>query len=125
MLRLPQARSVSAIGLPAEPFSTDFPRGLEIAATPQCSGLVSEIEHFTTIVREPRWSGWINVSVDGYPYIEPSSRVNVIFPEALQAQCIVIKQIGQDRNFDWSISELRIADHGENPTAEDAEDSLD
>ena len=125
LLRLPEARSVSGIAAPAEPFSTDFPRGLEIASAEQCSGLVSELDSFTSIVKVPNWNGWINFSSDGYPYIEPASYVNVTFLEPVQAQCLLLRQIGQDRNFDWSISELRIADHSENPPAVEEEDSLD
>ena len=124
MLRLPQTRAVRGIALPAEPFSTDFPRGLEISSATQCSGLVSELDQFVSIVREPQWNGWINFSADGYPYIEPPSRVNVIFPMPVQAQCLLIRQIGEDKNFDWSISELRIADQEEIHTDEEPEDGL-
>lgn len=124
MLRLPQAREVMGVTASAEPFATDFPRGLEVRSSANCTGLVSEIDSFDTILNVPRWNGWINFSSDGYPYIEPPSRVNVIFPKPVQAQCILIKQTGQDQNFDWSISELRIADHEENPTDIDSQDEL-
>jgi len=110
LLRLPQARMISGIAIPAEPFTTDFPRGLEIRVAEQCSGLTSELDKFEPVIHEPQWNGWINFSPDGYPYIEPASRGGVIFPKAVRAQCILIKQIGFDQNYDWSISELRIAD---------------
>ena len=55
------------------------------------------------VISYPKWLGAIRHTDLGYPYFASQSDVRIVFPHAVKAKCILIEQIGESSQFDWSI----------------------
>ncbi|MCB0358043.1 MAG: hypothetical protein KDD44_00350 [Bdellovibrionales bacterium] len=100
-VRFPSAVALDGVELSTGPFVTDFPRGIAIAADPQCNNQEREV------FREPSWLGPVKYTSDGYPFFATQNFVQVIFPKTVEARCFVVRQIGTSSHYDWSVTEIR------------------
>lgn len=100
-------REIKGLNISCGPYVTDFPRGLEISYSAECSLVNGEIRsQLERIFYSPEWMGPIEYTSNGYPYFGNQSDVTVTFPNAIDVKCLEIKQIGRDLHYDWSVTQL-------------------
>jgi hypothetical protein len=112
---------VQAVRLSTGAFHSDFPRGLEISSFNDCPVpfgsdpsdpiLVKQLSEITgdiILFNQMPWLGSPRTNNDGVGYFTPQHQVFPIFSEPYTLSCLLIKQVGKDHNFDWSVAELRI-----------------
>lgn len=112
LISIPAGIKLDAIELDPGAFQSDFPRGLRVFSSPQCTFLYnfqpSELEpYMDKAVEISEWQGAIKFSSDGFPYFASQSDVRVTFSETREVECLLIEQTGHDEHFDWSVAELR------------------
>jgi hypothetical protein len=107
-LAFPAATVVRGLRLETGRFYTDFPRGLKIFAAADCEAV--EGEQGARVLYERRANeGEILYTEDGFPYFGTQYDISVPLLHADPLRCLVIRQIGADANFQWSVSELELA----------------
>ena len=92
----PQA--LCAIQIENESFPTDFPRGLEVAASPDCR------EAARVIAARPKWRGELRFTDDGFPYRDAEGNVKLVLDAPVPAQCLRLTQTGASDFFEWSVT---------------------
>ncbi len=95
--------AIEGISLDSGYRHTDFPRGLRISSSADCSQNLTASQTF--FMKNP-WNGSIAFTKLGYPYYTHESMVKVFFPRQTVA-CLKIEQIGENQNFDWAINEIK------------------
>ncbi|MDZ4785764.1 MAG: hypothetical protein SGJ02_06785 [bacterium] len=108
-IKLDKAVGLSGISLTTDNFFSDFPRGLEIKVSKECSDLDQDFKDYVTISSYSDWQGPIHFSKLNLPFFGSQSDVTAIFTSANLIKCILISQISKDPNFDWSATELKLA----------------
>jgi hypothetical protein len=98
-IELPTLSAIEGVELLTGRYFTDFPRGVRVE---QCS----DPNH--PLVEIQNWKGSLELSTQGYPYYGSEHQCRVLFKETISTQCFIIRQIGTDPHFDWSVSELRL-----------------
>ena len=109
--RFSAPRRIGGLSLsPGAGYISDFPRGLRLTIKRNCGSLSEDAAGYDTIAEFPEWEGRIAATPEGFPYHTSESRVEVIFPELHEVQCLRIEQTGATPSFDWSISEIAISE---------------
>jgi hypothetical protein len=91
------------------PFYTDFPRGIEVRGALECSNTPEQIASSSEILaRFPAWRGPPLRTGSRMPYFGRREDVLIPFQKPAKVNCLVIKQIGQDKNYDLSIAEAAL-----------------
>lgn len=110
LLRTPLPIALQAVRLRSGRFFTDFPRGVELRTAASCDDAAPiEIEHFQSIDREERTEGAIHYTAEGFPYFGDQYSSILFTPKPVLTNCILVRQIGNDGHFDWSVAELDLA----------------
>lgn len=89
-------------------FTTDFPRGLEVRYSAQCGTDEKSLSSYVMAYHSPTWQGAVRKSADGFPYFGPQNEVTINFVSPINARCILIRQIGSEDHFDWSVAEITL-----------------
>lgn len=111
-LRLAEPVSVTGITLQPGAFFSDYPRGLEISNLASCPEVfaLSELENHKrqVLFAQPRWLGSPRLSSAGFGYFTSQSDVFPIFAHSQTVECLLIRQLGKEPLFDWSVAELAL-----------------
>ncbi|MCB9029947.1 MAG: hypothetical protein H6619_02770 [Deltaproteobacteria bacterium] len=108
-LKLKEPTPILGLALPVGDFSSDFPRGIEVDYLRDCTEVdTAKFENYNQALAYKSWQGPTRYTKEGYPYYGYQSVVKLPFNSEITAQCILVKQIGHDRSFDWSIAELQL-----------------
>jgi hypothetical protein len=102
--------TIHGLELDSGPFFTDFARGLEIRAKDSClqpATIDPNNTDYKLLFKEPKWEGSLTFTSDNYPYFEGQASGRIYFKENKVVQCLLVKQIGQNNNYDWSVAELK------------------
>ncbi len=97
------AETLSGLELNPGSFFTDFPRGLKISYSSDCSATAKS---FQVSRNYPRWQGVFQFTADGVPFFGSQSEVKIYFENDLSVCKLPIEQTGQESHFDWSVSEI-------------------
>ncbi len=89
-------------------FETDYPRGLEIRYSEFCESGNTQYESYKPVFKRRQWRGETAYTADGFPYMEPEAEVVALFEQPAYAQCLLIMQTGRSRQFEWSITGIRL-----------------
>jgi hypothetical protein len=112
LLHLADTRSIRGIEMHTHNFFTDYPRGLRVSTFESCPNSKDEtlekLNQKIVLYEIRNWQGGMGISRLGYPYYEPAHRGRVFFPKGVNTHCILLEQIGEDRQYDWSIAEIKI-----------------
>lgn len=87
-------------------FHGDYMRGVRIRSLPSCSK-IEESTNGEIIYEQNPFQGDISWTADGFPYYDSPSKGLVHFKKDHLIQCVLIEQIGQSTQFDWSVSNIR------------------
>ena len=103
---------LSGVKLFSGEFTSDFPRGLRISTARRCSmhmpGAKVIRKNYSLASALSSWQGQVKFTPAGYPYFGGQDKVQVYFPESIEARCLLIEQIGKDASFDWSVTEIEV-----------------
>lgn len=88
-------------------YVTDFPRGVSVYISRSCTpdSTPGNLEEILSI---PHWQGPIKYTKNGFPYFGSQQQVKIIFPDTIQARCLLLRQTGRTKDFDWSVSGIKI-----------------
>ncbi|MCB0310154.1 MAG: hypothetical protein KDD42_02895 [Bdellovibrionales bacterium] len=107
-----QAITLSGIKLDTGAYKSDFPRGIEISLYNKCS--VDPLDDHPNSVPllsflQKDWQGPIEHTKAGYPFFGAQSDVTIRFNRKIpDVTCLLVKQIGRNTYFDWSVAEVRL-----------------
>ncbi len=88
------------------PFNTDYPRALEVYSSEHCARDGNDTKRYTLTARFTPWLGSVQFTTDGYPYFTPPQTITILYPQRIKPHCLLIKQTGTEKSFDWSIAEI-------------------
>lgn len=108
-LFLKNPKKIKAIKIGSGKFHSDFPRGLKISYSPSCQAKPRDVSSYKEIYQQNKWQGEIAFTPSGFPYLESESVTAIPFARPIKAQCLLVKQIGQTNQLDWSVVEFKIA----------------
>ena len=100
---------VSGVRVETGRYYTDFPRGIAVQVAESCSSDDAGRTSYATVFRRQRNEGEILYTADGFPYFSEQHNLSVVLPEPVQAQCLLLQQIGSDDHYEWSVSELELS----------------
>lgn len=100
---------IRAVKIDLGPYSTDFPRGVALFGTIDCSP-ASPLATLPLLYATPVWHGALFYTPHGYPYYGPQSEVILELPNPQPLQCLTITQLSYEPHFDWSITEIRVSE---------------
>ena len=95
------------ISLPKHP--TDFPRGLSLSTSTECTGITPDSTSWQIVFSEPDWQGSISATPSGHPFFRAQSDVSISLPRPVRAGCLLVRQTGRSSTFEWSIAEIGLA----------------
>jgi len=118
-LTLHKPTTISGIEVGPGTFVADFPRGIQILYQQECfaaelqddvTGPESEqiYASYELIADHSNWQGSILYTNEGFPYYTAQHDVKIYFPEEVIAQCLLIRQTGISKHFDWSVATLNL-----------------
>lgn len=99
--------TLDALELLTGNFFTDFPNGIAIAYSQDCSKDSSDkldLQNwgFTDLLSLESWQGSIEYTNDGFPFFAGQSNARILLPETIETRCLLVKQTGK-APVDWSV----------------------
>lgn len=89
-------------------FLTDYARGLAIYYAKSCVVPLTPESPKEEVFNEAEWQGELAITRDGFPYFKEERYTRLLFGAEIDAQCLLIKQIGKSSSYDWSVTDLRL-----------------
>lgn len=108
-LFLPNSLIIRGVKISPGSFHSDFPRGLSILSSTDCKATQKDFHGYKSVFIRQDWTGEVNFTDKGFPFIESEAVVAIPFKEPIEARCILVKQIGKTSKYDWSVSEIKLA----------------
>ncbi len=102
----PEPRKVAAIRLETGKYFTDFARWLEVRTAGSCGESDRSFESYAVVFPSRENQGGVQITPQGYPYFTTQYATTIALPADQPVKCILVRQTGTDKNFDWSVSEV-------------------
>ncbi len=93
---LPNEMTLTGVFISTGNFKTDFPDELEFV---DCNS--------NKLIMRQKNLGNVEFTPNGYPYYGAQDKVTFLFPNNITTNCLLIKQVGKNKNYDWSISTIK------------------
>ena len=107
-LQFQAAQRLDGIELATGNWRWDFPRGLEIRYSEECTDAAPPSPAvYKPIVHNDSWQGRVEFTDDGFPYYGGQDLVQLAFSRTITARCLLIRQTAAHPVFQWSVAEIR------------------